>query len=1151
MPGVQRPVTISIDPPTRAASAPTRTLRTGGAVRQGEDPPAPASPTFADFVPPAFQKNEPEPPTERADYDTFDAPAMDPPETFVAEEPFPDEEPPADEREDTQTPAPVSPPASKAPAMEPLFRFAPAQRLVPRGAFWAVAAVCVLAIALASGWPILTAEGPVVLGDELGYWGNAAVLAGRNWYDAMAVIPFYSYGYSLFLVPLFWLGLPMAVMYRVALGFNVLFLLAAFVLSYRCLRRLFGTLPPVGALLAAAATTLYTNTLVQAQAAWSETLLYLVYWVLVALVLRLLQKPTALTAVLLALAGGYLYMVHMRTMGVLIALGMTVLLFWAAKRLNWRQVLAFALAFAAMLALQNGIKSWMNAAVYTSANYAGANDYASQAGNMVAAFSSLNGLLSLFKSACGKLFYTASATLVLGLVTLRLLFADSFGALWQWVRSGFKRLDPCKLPSLFLLLSFGGTFAINVIAMRGGGRMDIPVYGRYMEFAFGPLIAIGLALLVLGRVGLGQAVGCCGVTALLAAVTNTVLIAEDAAGSMNYNFLCVTTWRMFNKLHPEVPQFTYYVAVVSMAVFLVMWAAQYAFGRAAAPDGQTAKIKIARPLLHLALPAVLAAGFWVWCASCDSSFTVGQKQISAAMAQVNVLTAQAGAAPQTIFWVQQEATDDVAPVHLQLRLPNTVLDSVSVTDFDTMALDPDALYAVSAASDATAVVQDRCVPLLTNSYFTLYAVQGSAWYNAAQRMVLLPGWLDKVPMYYDEAAVLGGDAKQVSRDDVKNGAAGADSVGINYREVTPAYAQREDGCWQTTLPVGITSNGQSGLVAYGPALDLPAGRYEISFSLTVAQSAGAQLGEFLLADGDGNRLLDATLSADQYTPGTPTRMTLTLTTMLDQTLRGAQFQLLAKAGVVMTMNDFTYTRVGEVGEVLTAGTAEMDRLGRLLELDYETLPVYVLPRESQIGRASVDELSAAYPGRSFRLVEDLSLLRTAPGILLVPTNRRSLIYELLGSYSIAEKLGDYTMLLPVGSGIESEFTGHGGALMSSGYSVDLRYYTDGEAQPAAAVTATPPAGTYYVVAVAGFDNTLTGDYGKMEITLDGASLGTVRLDQGTERETTFYSPYTLTLDGTQELAVSVSAGTNARLANLTVTLRWLGDKPATYGDAQG
>lgn len=59
-----------------------------------------------------------------------------------------------------------------------------------------------------------------VLDDEFGYWGNAAYLAGLDWSGVISEIPYYSYGYSLLLVPLFFIFDNPIHMYKAAIILN-------------------------------------------------------------------------------------------------------------------------------------------------------------------------------------------------------------------------------------------------------------------------------------------------------------------------------------------------------------------------------------------------------------------------------------------------------------------------------------------------------------------------------------------------------------------------------------------------------------------------------------------------------------------------------------------------------------------------------------------------------------------------------------------------------------------------------------------------------------------------------------------------------------------------------------------------------------------
>ena len=49
---------------------------------------------------------------------------------------------------------------------------------------------------------------PSILNDEFGYWANAAHIFGYDWSGVVSMSPYYSYGYSLFLFPFFFIKGP-------------------------------------------------------------------------------------------------------------------------------------------------------------------------------------------------------------------------------------------------------------------------------------------------------------------------------------------------------------------------------------------------------------------------------------------------------------------------------------------------------------------------------------------------------------------------------------------------------------------------------------------------------------------------------------------------------------------------------------------------------------------------------------------------------------------------------------------------------------------------------------------------------------------------------------------------------------------------------
>ena len=70
----------------------------------------------------------------------------------------------------------------------------------------ALIGVLLVSILAAVLWRIRSLDGIYIIGDEFGYWADAAFFAGKNWSEVGSMNPYYSFGYSLILAPLFLWG---------------------------------------------------------------------------------------------------------------------------------------------------------------------------------------------------------------------------------------------------------------------------------------------------------------------------------------------------------------------------------------------------------------------------------------------------------------------------------------------------------------------------------------------------------------------------------------------------------------------------------------------------------------------------------------------------------------------------------------------------------------------------------------------------------------------------------------------------------------------------------------------------------------------------------------------------------------------------------
>jgi hypothetical protein len=335
---------------------------------------------------------------------------------------------------------------------------------------------CVLLALLHVGLA-LTRDRPLVFADEAGYLGNARFLAGGlpiKLYRSAA----YSPGYSLLLVPFYWLGLSPARTYQAILILNGLLASTQYISLVYWMRRVLGERSPY-AYAIAFVTSLYPAFLVQPLLAMSESAVVPLSAVLPLVAYATVEKKRASMAALFGALVAYLYVVHPRYICslALAAFGVTAL---AVAR-----VLPRRSALAALLTLGSGAlagRALMN--YVTAANHGGAVS----AGSRLHSLTTSSGLAKLALEMAGQYWYLVAATAGLAVVGLLAL-----GALALRSPEGGRRLEsPGWNAIVFTLLGAGLAFNVSSLFMSTGDRVDHFIYGRYNEGTLAPFIATGL-----------------------------------------------------------------------------------------------------------------------------------------------------------------------------------------------------------------------------------------------------------------------------------------------------------------------------------------------------------------------------------------------------------------------------------------------------------------------------------------------------------------------------------------------------------------------------------------------------------------------------------------------------------------------------------
>lgn len=341
-------------------------------------------------------------------------------------------------------------------------------------------------------WYIRDTNVLAIRNDEYGYWTHAALFAGHDWSDVFAGhMNWYSYGYSLVLTPLFWFTHNLHLMYKAAVIGNGLFGVASYCLCVRCSRILFPKTEQWLTLTISFMVCMYSSYLTQGPIAWSETFLYLLVWLLFYLYLRFEQHPDVNGALLLSCCVGACYITHNRTIGIVTAFILTVLLLRLSDAIDWKLFAALLLPLIIILFANVRIKTWL--CVIEGFGLKPKNGLGAQKDHLLSLLT-LQGWQNLLQALSGQMWA---------------LFTSTFGLLFWGVihcaaqlLHAFRSKKPKRHTTfyLFTLLACAGTFLVSAISLidpaaitnlNADTDLTYFIYTRYNECLIGIFLLLG------------------------------------------------------------------------------------------------------------------------------------------------------------------------------------------------------------------------------------------------------------------------------------------------------------------------------------------------------------------------------------------------------------------------------------------------------------------------------------------------------------------------------------------------------------------------------------------------------------------------------------------------------------------------------------
>lgn len=346
----------------------------------------------------------------------------------------------------------------------------------------------------------LQMEQPIILADELGYLGNARFLSGSGPLPNMHGSQFYHFGYSLFLLPAFWLFSDPISTYKAALTINALLISALYFPLFFILES-FLEVPKSAARWIAFTCCLYPSLILYSSFAWTENAFIPLYATAAALFGMYLTSRTSRNALLFGFVVGFLYTLHPRALPILAIVVVYLVVLALVNILPKVQVLLSVSMIGLVFTLTRAVNGHLKAMGWGG----GGELSAAKLGGRLLGVSDL---LLLVERALGQLLYLSLAShglFLVGVVAViwQILPKVASGSLARVVTS------PRTGVPLFVLATASGVFvascAVNLYSYGPGGvRATAFIHGRYNEALAVLVLAFALAAFCGSRLPMRQ-----------------------------------------------------------------------------------------------------------------------------------------------------------------------------------------------------------------------------------------------------------------------------------------------------------------------------------------------------------------------------------------------------------------------------------------------------------------------------------------------------------------------------------------------------------------------------------------------------------------------------------------------------------------------
>jgi len=329
--------------------------------------------------------------------------------------------------------------------------------------------------------------------DEYGYLSCALYLSGKGSLDIASTLSYYSFGYSILLVPLVKFISDPIILFRSILIVNYLCIVGAFFLSVKVVTQIEENIPNILLVAFCCMGFLYVSNYINSKYVFSESLLVLMIWIIIYMLQSILKKYSIFKMIILEILCVYLYFIHQRTISIVLAMAIIVLVLCVMRRIPISALMTVAIPLLFFL-LGQSVKKVIIDNVYLNSGQLANNDYTAQFAKIRFIFS-IDGFISLLHGLLAKIYYFNLASFFISAIGMLYISDKIVRAVIRRCREKDNLIeDKCYL-YLFMIISFIFAFLVQVIFLIYPTRYDLVIYGRYIDYLSNFFIIFGFVAL--------------------------------------------------------------------------------------------------------------------------------------------------------------------------------------------------------------------------------------------------------------------------------------------------------------------------------------------------------------------------------------------------------------------------------------------------------------------------------------------------------------------------------------------------------------------------------------------------------------------------------------------------------------------------------